>query len=144
MVPKTSEITREGVTEPLDEVRFFLALSDERDQWYRRLADAERDAYELGVDDGRATACVNLAEMEQHREKRAYWNEWWAKVARIITSCDHPDQRRRQLESEIAADQLLMTRAKERQRDEPGSLSPLEYAILHRIRGERLDESEAA
>jgi hypothetical protein len=123
---------------PPPDISAVLALSDERDGWLRRVDQAYRD----GFDDGRAEAAVWHAVLEEHREKRRYWNEWWAKVARIIMSCDHPDSRRRQLEAEIAADQLIMANAKERAKTKPGSLSPLEYAILHRIRGERLDENE--
>jgi hypothetical protein len=123
---------------PPPDAAAVLALSDERDGWLWRVDQAYRD----GFDDGRATACIALAVMEEHREKRRYWSLWWAKVARIIVSCDHPDSRRRQLEAEIAADQLFMANAKERARTKPGALSPLEYCALNRIRGEHLDESE--
>jgi hypothetical protein len=121
------------------DIAAVLALSDERDTWMCSVDQAYRD----GFNDGQATACITLAVMEEHREKRQRWNEWRAKVSRIITSCDHPDSRRRQVEAEIAADQLIMASAKERARTKPGSLSPLEWCVLNRIRLERLDESEA-
>jgi hypothetical protein len=125
--------------QPTPDIAAVLALSDERDGWMRRVDQAYRD----GFDDGRATACVTLAEIEHQREARRYWNEWWAKVARIIVSCDHPDSRRRALEAEIAADTKIMAEAKELQRTKPLKLNPIHYAILNRIRGERLDEAEA-
>jgi hypothetical protein len=89
------------------DIAAVLALSDERDGWMRRIAEAYRD----GFDDGRATACVNLAVMEEHREKRRYWNEWWAKVWRIIRNFDSPDARMSQVMAEIAADQRFVAEA---------------------------------
>lgn len=45
MVPKTSDISREGVTQTPDDVRVFLALSDERDQWSRYAQQQWLDGY---------------------------------------------------------------------------------------------------
>ena len=123
---------------PPHDVAAVLALSDERDAWMRRIAQAYRD----GFNAGRATACVTLAVMEEHREKRRYWNEWWAKVWRIIRNFDSPDARLNQVMAEIAADQKLVTDALLKAATKPWDLSPLEYCVLSRIRGERLDESE--
>ena len=130
-----------GIT---DDQRHLLALSDERDQWERRVDQAWRDGYDAchaGHDADRADACIALAEIEHHRESRQLWNEFAAKVQRIIASNDHPDMRIRQVQAEIAADQQLVADAKQKK---PGALSPLEHAVLNRIRFERLDESEAA
>lgn len=115
-----------------------LALSDERDTWMRRIDQAYRD----GFNAGRATACIALAVMEEHREKRRRWNEYAAKVWRIIASNDHPDARRRQLEAEITADQKFAAEAARLLSANPRKLSPTQYAVLHRVRFERLDESE--
>lgn len=45
-----------ATTIPASEVAALLALSDERDQWQRRLLEAERAAYLAGYADGRADA----------------------------------------------------------------------------------------
>ena len=54
----------------------LLALSDERDLWLARLLAAERAAYQRGYSDGRAAACVALAEIEEHYAKLARWHQW--------------------------------------------------------------------
>ncbi len=54
-----------------DEALLALALSDERDLWLRLL-----DAYSRGFADGRAAACVALAEIEDRYASAAQWNEW--------------------------------------------------------------------
>jgi len=125
------------VPHPAD-IAAILALSDERDTWMRRIHQAWRDGYNAG----RADACVALAEIEHRCEARQWWNEWRAKVWRIISSNDHPDARRRQLEAEIAADQKFMTEAAHLLFTAPSKLSPTQYAVAHRVRFERLDESE--
>lgn len=117
-----------------------LALSDERDLWMRRIDQAYRE----GFDAGRACACVTLAEIEQRREARQHWNEYAAKVQRIVSGNDHPDARRRQLEAELAADEKFMTEAAHLLFTAPAKLSPTQYAVAHRVRFERLDESEVA
>jgi hypothetical protein len=129
---------------PLDEAVLVLALSAERDLWHGHALAMWRDGYDRGVTDGRAAACVNLAVMEEHREKRQHWNDWWAKVARIIRNFDSPATRMSQVMAEIAADQKLVTDALVKAATKPRDLSPLESCVLSRIRGERLDESEAA
>jgi len=116
-----------------------LALSDERDAWMRRLAEAYRDGY----DDGRATACVNLAVMEDRRGRRRWWNEWWwAKVRRIVSNWETPGARMEQVMAEITADQKFVTAALRLRATKPQKLSPLQWCVLNRIHGERLDESE--
>ena len=123
---------------PPHDIAAVLALSDERDTWMRRITQAYRD----GFNAGRAHACVTLAEMEHRREARQWWNEYAAKVQRIISSTDYPDARRRQLEAEIAADQKFMTEAAHLLFTAPWKLSPTQYAVVNRVRFERLDESE--
>jgi hypothetical protein len=87
----------------------LLALSDERDQWLARLLAAERDAYRRGYDDGRAAACVAIAEIEEHYTELAWWRDWWAKVRR--------------------ADAAALAQA------DPRTLTVLQSCALRRIRG---------
>jgi len=112
----------------------LLELSDERDLWLRRLLGAERAAYRRGFNDGRAVACVALAEMEQRRESVAWWREWSAKLQRIIQNNDDPSVRMRQVMAEIQADQQFMREARRKRATKPGALSPLEACALRRIR----------
>jgi hypothetical protein len=120
------------------DIAAVLALSGERDQWHALVLAAYRDGYA----DGRATACVNLAVMEEHREKRRHWNQWWATVRRVIQNHENPSARLNQVMAEIAADQKLVADALRKRAAKPGDLSPLEYCVLNRIRGARLEESE--
>ncbi|MGZ4434233.1 MAG: hypothetical protein ACXVW7_11490 [Trebonia sp.] len=120
----------------------LLALSDERDLWLTRLLAAERAAYQRGFDDGRAAACVALAELEEHHAEIAWWREWWARVARIIQAETDPSARMRQVMAEIAADQKFARDARSRLAAKPGSLTPLESAVLRRVRG--ADPGDAA
>ena len=99
-------------------------------------------AYRAGFDDGRATACVALALIEESREKRQWWNSWWGKVRRIIQNFENPGIRMSQALAEIAADQQLVADALRKRATRPWDLSPLEWCVLNRVHGERLDESE--
>jgi hypothetical protein len=112
----------------------LLALSDERDWHLARLLAAERAAYRRGFADGKARACVALAEMEEHCAEIAWWREWWGKVQRIITAETDPGARMRQVMAEIAADQDFARDARTRLA-EKRRLHPLESAVLLRIRG---------
>ena len=116
-------------------VAALLALSDERDWWLARLLAAERAAYRRGFADGRAAACVALAEIEEHYQELAWWGEWWAKVARIIQAETDPSARMNRVMAEIAADQELAREARRKLATRPGSLTPLESCVLRRIRG---------
>jgi hypothetical protein len=118
----------------LDAKAALLELSDERDRWLRRLLDVERAAYDRGFNDGRATACVALAEMQQRYDSVAWWREWAAKLARIIQNNDDPSVRMRQVMAEIHADQQFMREALRKRATKPGELSPLEACALRRIR----------
>jgi hypothetical protein len=120
----------------------LLALSDERDLWLARLLAAERAAYRRGFADGRARACVALAEMEEHYAEIAWWREWWARVQRIIQASTDPGARRRRVEREIAEDEQFLWVATLKQAEQPWKLTPLEWAVLRRIRG--ADPGEAA
>src|SRR5437879_4515931 len=111
-------------------VAALLALSDERDQWQARLLAAERDAYQRGYADGRAAACVALAEIEDRYQQVAWWREYAARVRRIITAETNPDTRMRQVMREIDADQHLISDARSRQ---PAARTPLESAVLRRV-----------
>ena len=126
--------------QPPPDITAVLALSNERDTWTRRVGQAYLD----GFNDGRATACVGLAVMEEHREKRRYWNQWWAKVARIIQNHENPSARISRVMAEIAADQKFVAEALKQRAKKPDDLSPLQWCVLNRVRGERLDESEVA
>ncbi len=61
-----------------------LALSAERDLWLRLVLNwarsagrsGYRDGYDRGFADGRAEACVVIAEIEDQRESAERWNEW--------------------------------------------------------------------
>jgi hypothetical protein len=123
----------------------LLALSDERDLWLTLLLGAERAAYRRGFDDGRARACVALAEIEEHYTEIAWWREWWARVARIIQAETDPSTRMRQVMAEIAADQKFARDARKRLAElragKPRNLSPLESCVLRRIRGADPDEA---
>src|SRR5512142_9808 len=68
----------------------LLELSDERDRQLNRLLAAERDAYHRGYADGRADACVALAEMEEHWAEIAWWRQYAAKVRRIVLAETDP------------------------------------------------------
>jgi hypothetical protein len=96
--------------------------------------DRERAAYDRGFNDGRATTCVALAEMEHRREAVAWWREWAAKLARIIQNNDDPSVRLNQVLREISADQQFMREARRKRATKPGALSPLEACALRRIR----------
>ena len=104
-------------------VAALLELSDERDLWLRRL-HAE---YERGFVDGRACACVALAEMEHRREAVAHWRECAATLRRIIQNNADPSVRMRQVMAEIAADQKFMRDARARLATKPWTLRPLEW-----------------
>ena len=62
----------------------LLDLSDERDRWLRLALDwagsEYRRGYQHGHDhgfaDGRAEACVAIAEIEDQRESAERWDEW--------------------------------------------------------------------
>ena len=116
------------------DVAALLELSDERDQWQRVCMARELAAYERGFADGRAVACVTLAEMEQRREAVAWWREWSAKLQRIIQNDADPSVRMRQVMAEIAADQKFMRDARKKRATNPGALSPREACALRRIR----------
>jgi hypothetical protein len=113
----------------------LLALSGERDLWLARLLAAERAAYQRGFADGRATACVAIAELEEHHAQIAWWREWWARVARIVQASTDPAARRRRLEREIAEDEQFLWIVTLKQAERPWQLSPLELCVLKRIRG---------
>jgi hypothetical protein len=116
------------------DVASLLDVSAERDRWLRRLLDAERAAYRSGFADGRAVACVTLAEMEQRRESVAWWREWETTLRRIIQNDTDPSVRMNQVMAEIAADQKFMRDARARMATKPGTLSPLEWCALRRVR----------
>lgn len=118
----------------MDALAALLELSDERDRWLRRVLDTERAAYQRGFDDGRATACVALAEMEERRESVAWWREWDRQLRRIIQNDTDPSVRMNQVMAEIAADQKFMRDARARLAAKPWALSPLEWCALRRIR----------
>jgi hypothetical protein len=120
----------------------LLELSDERDLWLARLLAAERAAYQRGVDDGRAAACVAIAGIEEHYAQIAWWREWWGRVRRIIQNNDDPSVRMNQVMTEIAADQKFAAEARKRQAGKPWELSPLESCVLRRVRG--ADPGDAA
>ena len=111
----------------------LLALSDERDLWLTRQLAAERAAYQRGFDDGRATACVALAEIEERYAQLAWWHQWWARVWRLIEAETDPDAKRRRTEREITADQRFTRGARLKQAERPGALTPLESCVLRRI-----------
>ena len=115
-------------------VRDLLALSDERDLWIARLLAAERAAYQRGFDDGRARACVALAEIEEHYGQIAWWREWWARVARVIQAETDPSARMRQVMAEIAADQKFVRDARRaRMTGRAWALSPLESCVVRPV-----------
>ena len=114
-------------------VTALLALSDERDWWLARLLAAERAAYRRGFADGRARACVALAELEEHYAEIAWWHEYAAKVRRIIQASTDPAARRRRTEREIAHDEQFLWVATLKHAERPGALSPLESQVLRRI-----------
>ena len=120
----------------------LLALSDERDLWLARLLAAERAAYQRGLNDGRAGACVALAEIEEHYTEIAWWREWWAKVARIIQANRDPAALRRRVEREIAEAGQFLWVATLKQAEQPWQLTPLESCVLKHRRG--ADPGEAA
>jgi hypothetical protein len=120
----------------------LLALSDERDWWLARLLAAERAAYRRGFADGRARACVALAELQEHYDQIAWWHEYAAKVRRIIRASTDPGARRRRIEREIAQDEQFLWVATLKQAERPGTLSPLESQVLRRIG--HADPGEAA
>jgi hypothetical protein len=120
----------------------LLALSDERDLWLARLLAAERAAYQRGLNDGRAGACVVLAEIEERYAETAWWREWWAKVARINQANRDPAALRRRLEREIAQDEQFQWVATLKQAEKPWQVTPLEYCVLKHIRG--ADPGDAA
>ena len=111
-------------------VAAVLELSDERDLWLRR----EHAAYKRGFADGRACACVALAEMEQRRESVEWWREWAATLRRIIQADTDPSARMNQVMAEIVADQKFMQDARAKLSTRPGALSPLEWCALQRAR----------
>jgi hypothetical protein len=112
----------------------LLELSDERDRWLRRLLNAERAAYDRGFNDGRAVACVALAEMEERYQAIAWWREWSAKLRRIIMAEADPSWRLNQVLAEIAADQKFIRDARARLATKPWTLSPLEWGAVQRAR----------
>ena len=57
-------------------------------------------------------------------------------------SHENPALRLNQVMAEIAADQKFVTEALKQRAKKPDDLSPLQWCVLNRIRGERLDESE--
>jgi len=120
----------------------LLALSDERDWWLARLLAAERAEYQRGFADGRARACVALAEIEERYAEIAWWREWWAKVARINQANRDPASLRRRLEREIAQDEQFLWIATLKQAEKPWQVTPLEYGVLKHIRG--ADPGDAA
>jgi|SRR5271166_723767 len=50
----------------------LLDLSDERDLWMRRM----RSAYDRGFADGRAAACIAIAEIEERYQSAEQWDKW--------------------------------------------------------------------
>lgn len=109
---------------------------------WRALADRYRagleHGYDRGFDDGRATACVTLAEIEERYQAIAWRREWSARLQRIIQADTAPSARMRQVMAEIAADQAFMREARARLAEKPWTLSPLEWCALHRVRPVRL------
>jgi hypothetical protein len=105
---------------------------------WRALADGYRaglgHGHELGFSDGRAAACVALAELEQRRESVEHWREWSDKLRRIIQNDTDPSVRMNQVMAEIAADQKFMRDARARLASKPWTLSPLEWCALRRVR----------
>jgi hypothetical protein len=116
------------------DVAALLELSDERDRWLARLLAAERAAYDRGFNDGRALACVTLAEIEERYQSVAWWRERSAKLRRIIQAETDPSARMNQVMAEIAADQQFLRDARATLATRPGSLSPLEWCALRRVR----------
>lgn len=116
------------------EVARLTALSDERDRWLTRLLGAERAAYDRGFADGRATACVALAVMEDQYQAVAHWREYAATVRRITRNNDDPSARMSQVMAEIAADQKFVADARARLASRPWTLSPMELIVVRRIR----------
>ena len=112
----------------------LLALSDERDWWLARLLAAERTAYQRGFADGRAIACVALAEIEEHYAESAWWREYSSRLQRIIQADTDPSVRMRQVMAEIAADQKFARDARARLATKPWTLTPTESCVLRRIR----------
>ena len=112
----------------------LLELSDERDRWFQRVLDAERRGYQRGFNDGRATACVALAEIEDRYRAIAWWREWSAKLRRIIMAEVDPSCRLNQVLAEIAADQKFMRDARAKLSTKPWALSALESCAIRRIR----------
>ncbi len=112
----------------------LLEVSDLLDASLRRLLDAERAAYLRGFNDGRAHSCVQLAEIEERRESIAWWRAWAAMLRRIIQNGADPSIRMGQVLAEIAADQKFIRDAQARLAAKPWTLSPLEWAVLRRVR----------
>ena len=121
------------IPDPAD-IAALLELSDERNLWWRRVLDAECTGYERGFNDGRATACVALAEMEHRHQAVAWWREWSARLRRIIQNDIDPSVRMNHVMAEIAADQKFMRDARAKLATKPWALSPLESCALRRIR----------
>jgi hypothetical protein len=116
------------------ELANLIALSDERDQWMRRLLAAEREAYRRGYDAGRADACVTLAEITDRETQVAWWRSFAAATRRIIQAETDPAARMREVMAEIHEDQKFVREARVRQATKPGSLRPAESSVLRRIR----------
>ena len=116
----------------------LIELSDERDAWQARLGDEYRLGWRLGyaagVAEGRADACVALAEIEDCRDSVAWWREWSAAMSRIIQADRDPSVRLNQVMAEIAADQAFAREARRKLATAPASMSPMEYAVLGRVR----------
>jgi len=104
--------------------------------------ERERLAYDRGFADGRARACVQLAQLEEHRESAAWWREWSATLQRIIQNDTDASLRLNRVLAEIAADQKLMREARAKLCMKPWTLSPLEWCALRRVRLE--DPGDAA
>jgi hypothetical protein len=123
----------------------LLEVSAERDRWHALVLAAERAAYERGYNDGRAEASIRLAEIEERYAAAAWWREWSARLRRIIRNNDNPSVRMTQVMAEIHADQQFMREARTRLRRRPGSLSPLEWSALRRVRlaGHNADQEAA-
>lgn len=99
------------VHQPPD-IAAVLALSDERDQWERVCLVRERQAYDRGFADGRACACVALAEIEERYQAIAHWREW---AAWLRTVAQDPSVRIERALREIARDQEFMRAARAKQ-----------------------------
>lgn len=112
------------------DIASLLSLSDERDMWLRRTLDD----YRRGFNDGRAYACVQLAEMEEWRESIAWFREWSATLQRIIQNDTDPSVHLNRALREIADDQKFMREARIKLADKPWQLTPLEACALRRIR----------